>query len=371
MTLRFRDEAVTEGGRLHGSQHLPALRETTGDAEIVVQRVEVDMEPGRSGHGPSVHLCLFNLKTTRGLSCERGRLCGMSNNQWNSGQGSNEWAPQQGGSNEWGAQQGGQQEWNQQGSNQEWGQAQPQSSAQEWGQAQPQASAQDWNQQQGQAASGNDWGQGQQSAQDWNQQQGQAAAGNDWGQAQPQASAQDWNQAQPQASAQDWNQQQGQAAAGNDWGQGQQSAQDWNQQGGQGGQQDWNQQQGQNWNQQQGGQYFPAQQGQFQGQPAERKASPFDFSFKQLSLPSAAGMIFMIGVIAVGVEWLFGFLQILVDGNSFGFEGGDASVMGIIGTLIGGLAAALFKVLVLRVLIEIGVAGAKLLKKAEEPKDEA
>ena len=230
----------------------------------------------------------------------------MSNNQWNSGQGSNEWAPQQGGSNEWGAQQGGQQEWNQQGSNQEWGQAQPQSSAQEWGQAQPQASAQDWNQQQGQAA------------------------------------AQEWNQG---------------------------GQQDWNQQGAQGGQ-DWNQQ-GQNWNQQQGGQYFPAQQGQFQGQPAERKASPFDFSFKQLSLPSAAGMIFMIGVIAVGVEWLFGFLQILVDGNSFGFEGGDASVMGIIGTLIGGLAAALFKVLVLRVLIEIGVAVTTLLTRQKNGSPES
>ena len=82
-------------------------------------------------------------------------------------------------------------------------------------------------------------------------------------------------------------------------------------------------------------------------------------------------MIFIIGVIALGAEWLFSFIALLVDGNTMGFEGGDASVMGIISALIGGLAAVLFKILVLRVLIEIGIAGAKLLKKAEEPKDEA
>ena len=199
----------------------------------------------------------------------------MSNQQWNSGQGSNEWAPQQP-AREWG-----------QESAQDWGQAQPQTSAQEWGQAQPQTSGQEW---------------------------GQQAPAQDWNQAQP------WGQAQPQAPGQDWNQQQG-------------------------------------WQ----GQQLPVAPQQFQ-QPVAPKGSPFDFSFKMLSLPGAAGLIFTLGVIAIGIEWLFSFIYLLTSGSEFYF----ARLPAILNSLFGGLAGALFKILVLRVLIEIGIVGSRLLKKAEE-----
>ncbi len=221
----------------------------------------------------------------------------MSNQQWNSGQGSNEWASQQ-----------PTREWTEQ--------PQPQTSAQEWGQ-QP---VQEWGQAQQPAQ---EWGQAQQPAQEWGQTQ-QPAQG--WGQPQPQTSAQDWGQAQQ--PAQGWGQQQPQ---------------------------DWNQQQ---WQGQQPAQTF---QPQFRA-PVEPKGSPLDFSFQKLSLPSSASLIFLLGVVAVGVEWLFGFISLLTSGGEFYVVG----AMPILNSLLGGLASALFKVLVLRVLIEIGVVGAKLLKKSEE-----
>ncbi|WP_197510918.1 DUF4282 domain-containing protein [Tessaracoccus coleopterorum] len=241
----------------------------------------------------------------------------MSNQQWNSGQGSNEWAPQQ----DWGQQ------------------AQPQPSGQDWGQqAQPQPSGQDWGQQ---GAPAQDWGQ-------------QAAPTHDWGQqqAQPQPSAQDWGQqqAQPQPSGQDWGQQ---AASTHDWGQQPQPGADWQSQPAQ---PDWNQQQ--NWQgQPQQGQYLPAQQ-QFPARPVEPKGGLFDFSFKKLSLPGSAGTIFLVGTIAVAVGWLFGFINLL--GSGF------ATPLNVIESLVSGLATALFQILVLRVLVEIGVIGTRLLTRAEE-----
>lgn len=269
----------------------------------------------------------------------------MSNQQWNNGQGANEWPQQQpqGSANEWGAPQQPAQEWNQQ---QDWqGQAQPQGSAQDWTQSAQQG--QDWNQQQGQWNQGaQDWNQqgaADQGAQDWNQGAASQGSAQDWTAQQAQAAGTDWG-AQSQGSAQDWNQQQAQAAAGTDWGQ-QQSAQDWNQGAAvQGSAQDWNQQgvvaQGsaQQW-----------QQGQYT--PATAKGSPFDFKFNQLSLPGSAGLIFTLGVVALGVEWLFGFISLLTSGGS----SYSPPAMTIINSLVGGLAEVLFKVLILRVLLEIGV----------------
>ena len=216
----------------------------------------------------------------------------MSNQQWNNGQGG-----------EWGAQQ----------QNPDWGQP----AQQDWGQPQPQTSAQDWNQAQPQA-----------SAQDWNQ-------------AQPQASAQDRNQAQPQASAQDWNQQ---GAPQQGWGQPQQ---DWNQQAAP--QQDWNQQAQPQWQGQPAPGYFPGQ----VPAPAPKDPSPFDFSWAKLSLPTSAKLIFMLGVIALGVEWLFGLIAAVA-------YGGGAVTILVQGIFVG-LAGVLVKVLALRVLIEIGVSATKLL----------
>ena len=279
----------------------------------------------------------------------------MSNQQWNSG--SNEW-PKQPEGNEWGApqQQGqpaqhlNQQGWQNQGSAQDW----PQAPAQEWPQAQP--SAQDWNQAQPQPSAADA-----QPGADWDQQQAQAAGqeGQAWGAAQPQQGAQDWNQPaagqdwQPQRSATEWQNQ----PSAQDWNQQpQQSAQDWNQATHAAGQ-DWGQQGGQDWNQgwQQGGAVAP---GAFQGQhtPAKAKGNPFDFSFKPLSLHGSAGLIFILGVVAVGVEWLFSAISMMTADYIEGFT----MFQGIVTSL----ASALFKILVLRVLIEIGVA---LTRKDDTP----
>ena len=193
-------------------------------------------------------------------------------------------------------------------------------------------SNQQWNNGQG-----GEWGAQQQNP-DWGQ-----PAQQDWGQPQPQTSAQDWNQAQPQASAQDWNQAQPQA-----------SAQDWNQQGapqqgwGQP-QQDWNQQAQPQWQGQPAPGYFPGQ----VPAPAPKDPSPFDFSWAKLSLPTSAKLIFMLGVIALGVEWLFGLIAAVA-------YGGGAVTILVQGIFVG-LAGVLVKVLALRVLIEIGVSATKLL----------
>lgn len=251
-----------------------------------------------------------------GVDSDRGRLAPMSNQQWNSG------------SNEWGAQQGNT-DWNQQG----W---QNQGSAQEWGQ---QAPAADWTEQPQPQGGTQEWGQPQP------QGSAQEAPATDWN-SQPQGSAQDWNQAQPQHSAQeapvtDWNQQ---PAAGHDW-QAQPSAQDWGQPA-QPGAHDWNQQ-NQGW--QQGGAMAPGGfPGQYNQAPTQAKGSPFDFSFKKLSLPGSASLIFILGVAAVAVEWLFSLISAVTAEYTTGMY--TAQV------IVGGLAEALFKILILRVLLEIGVA---------------
>ena len=144
-------------------------------------------------------------------------------------------------------------------------------------------------------------------------------------------SAQDWNQAQPQASAQDRNQQ---GAPQQGWGQPQQ---------------DWNQQAQPQWQGQPAPGYFPGQ----VPAPAPKDPSPFDFSWAKLSLPTSAKLIFMLGVIALGVEWLFGLIAAVA-------YGGGAVTILVQGIFVG-LAGVLVKVLALRVLIEIGVSATKLL----------
>ena len=266
----------------------------------------------------------------------------MSNNQWNTGQ-NPEWAPQQpeGAAPEQQGQQ--QQEWGQQT---DWTQ-QGQTSATEWGQPQPQTSAQDWQGAQAQP---------QPSAGDWQQAQPQQSA-QDWQAAQSQGSA-DWNQAQPQPSAQDW----GQAQQAQSWDQGQQQ---WGQQGQQGQQgQSWDQ--NQQWNQQQGG--YANTTGGYSGAPqqwnqqAEKKPSPFDFSFKRQALPGAAGTIFLIGTIGLAVWWLFHFIGVF--SFSAGLSG-DVPIPMLLERLLGGAALAVFGIMLLRAILEVGVAVTGLLNKPD------
>ncbi len=219
----------------------------------------------------------------------------MSNNQWNNdqGQGEGQWQPQG--------------DWN----------PAPQQSAGEWdqGQAQP---TQDWN-----------TGQPQQPAQDWNT--GQQTQGWNAG-TQPQQPTQDWNTGQ---QTQDWN-----AGA-----QSQQSAQDWNT-----GQQGWNagataHQQGWGDPHQQAG--FAPGQPQWQPQPVKEKSAfsnVFDFSFKKFALPEARGTIFLVAVIAIGVNWLSNLISLL----TYGFGAG----MGVVGSIFGGLAMSVLYILLVRVFLE-------------------
>lgn len=67
-------------------------------------------------------------------------------------------------------------------------------------------------------------------------------------------------------------------------------------------------------------------------------------------------MIFLLGTIGLGLEWVFGLIQ--VTSESFGY---CISALNVMGHLIGGLGVVLAKVLAQRVLIEIGVAVTKLL----------
>lgn len=195
-------------------------------------------------------------------------MAGMSNNQWNTQGGDQNWQPQPS-AQEWGGQQAGAQSWNQQDQNQ-WNQQQAQTG--DWN-----SSQQDWNQQQTQAG---DWNGSTahgatEAGGDWNQQQEQVT-GNDWNQpqAQPQASAADWS-AQPQASAADWNQNQTGAAG---------------------------------WNQ-------PAAYAQH-GAPAQMNQTNsakqgggfgalFDFGFAKRTLPSGAGTLYMVVFIAFAAVALF------------------------------------------------------------------
>ena len=256
----------------------------------------------------------------------------MSNDQWNQGQ-SGQWPSDQDGN--WGAQPEAQQ------SSNEWGQ-QPQASANEWGsqQAQPSASewnagtdqqAQSWNQQP--QASATEWNAGQdQQAQAWDQ-QGQQQG---WDQQQPQASASEWNAGQPQ--------QQGQA---------------WDQQGQQGQQQNWNQQPGQY-----------QQQQQWQNPSQSGGGSLFSFDFTKFSLPQSGKLVWIIGIIVIGVVWLFDFITLLTSGTTVDIGGvsasaGEPEAIDIVRGLVSGLAVAALKVVLLRVAIE-GVSA--LVKIAENGK---
>ncbi|MFD0867307.1 hypothetical protein ACFQ06_16020, partial [Tessaracoccus lubricantis] len=188
------------------------------------------------------------------------------------------------------------------------------------------------------------------------QQAPQQPAANDWQQAHPQPSAGDWHQAQPQQSAQDWNQQ--------GWNQPQQ--QNWDQQA----QQAWEQQQ---WQGQQAAPQGPGQfpagggyAGPWQGGspvPVAKKPSPFDFGFKSGSLPGTAGTIFLVGTIGIGVWWLFEVIAAL----TYVFEFPLDFFFALIGE--GGLA--LFAVMLLRAVLEVGVAAVGLLNKPDSTKADA
>lgn len=221
----------------------------------------------------------------------------MSNQQWNQGQ-SGAWTPQ------------------------------PPEGTPEQGQAAQQA-PQDWGQQQNWAQ------QGQTSASEWGQPTGQPSApqGTDW--TQGQSSAQEWAQPQAQPSGQDWGQQQWQ-----DQQQGQQQGWDQNQQ--------WGQQPPQQWGQQG---HLPAGYagtGAPQWAPQPKKPGPFDFSFKRPALPDAAGAIFVLGTIGIGVWWLFQVIESL----SYLFD----YPMGFFTSVLGGAGLAIFGIMMLRTLLEVGVA---------------
>lgn len=251
----------------------------------------------------------------------------MSNNQWNSPQGEGQWKPQG-----------------------EWNPAAPQSAGErDQSQAQPppgDSSAgqqgQDWNAgAQPQPPSG-DWNTGA-PRQDWNAGAQQQPSASDWNTGAPR---QDWNTgAQPQPSSSDWNAPQG-------WGAQQQpSAADWN------ASQGWNpgataHQSGWGDPHQQGG-FAPGyeqQQWQQQRQPRTKSAlgNVFDFSFKKFALPEAAGTIFLIAIIAIGVWWLVDVITVLtLAGGPYGVGPGT-----ILQSLIGGVARSLLYVLAARVLLE-------------------
>ena len=86
--------------------------------------------------------------------------------------------------------------------------------------------------------------------------------------------------------------------------------------------------------------------------PAPPKPSPFDFGFKALSLPGSAGLIFLLGTVGLGLEWLFGVITLLASGSEYIL----VTPIYVLQAVVGGAGALLVKVLALRVLIEIGVA---------------
>lgn len=95
--------------------------------------------------------------------------------------------------------------------------------------------------------------------------------------------------------------------------------------------------------------------------PPPPKPGLFDFGVKALSLPGSAGTIFLLGTICLGVEWLFGLIQTFAD-----ILGYSAPAILLFDHLLAGLAVVLLKVLVLRVLVEIGVAVATLATRSAE-----
>ena len=101
--------------------------------------------------------------------------------------------------------------------------------------------------------------------------------------------------------------------------------------------------------------------------PAPPKPSPFDFGFKALSLPGAAGLIFLLGTIGLGLEWLFGVITILASGSEYIL----VTPIYVLQAVVGGAGALLVKVLALRVLIEIGVAVTTLLARQKNGSSES
>ena len=101
--------------------------------------------------------------------------------------------------------------------------------------------------------------------------------------------------------------------------------------------------------------------------PAPPKPSPFDFGFKALSLPGAAGLIFLLGTIGLGLEWLFGVITLLASGSEYIL----VTPIYVLQAVVGGAGALLVKVLALRVLIEIGVAVTTLLTRQKNGSSES
>ena len=97
--------------------------------------------------------------------------------------------------------------------------------------------------------------------------------------------------------------------------------------------------------------------------PAPPKPSPFDFGFKALSLPGAAGLIFLLGTIGLGLEWLFGVIALLASGSEYIL----IAPISVLQAVVGGAGALLAKILALRVLVEIGVAITTRLKDDTAP----
>ena len=174
-----------------------------------------------------------------------------------------------------------------------------------------------------------------------------AALANEWGQ-QPAAdggqAAGEWNQGQ---SANDWNQQA-------------QAQQGWDQQGQAQAQQGWDQHQ-QGWDQQQPQQQWQGGAGATYApvQPGASGGSLFDFSFKAFSLPKSASIIWIITIVALFVEWLFGFIALFTNDYA------EPGAMTIISTLIGGLLLVVTKAFLVRVLLEIGIGVVKLVGKSD------
>ncbi|MFV0430456.1 MAG: hypothetical protein ACK5KO_13635 [Arachnia sp.] len=245
-------------------------------------------------------------------------------------------------------------------SNDQWssGQSEPQRSDHGWmsqssaSDAQPPAPApwppttpdpQGWEQQASQSSAPQEWGQPQQQAnatQEWGQSQQPTAQG--WGEAQPQPSASDWSQGQQQ---QQWGQSPAPAAAANQgWQQQQPAGGGWQQPA----QQGWDQQQQQPW--------------AAQGQPAKDPnavgfGAVFDFGFKKFALGGAAGTIYLVMAIALGVWWLFGLIDVLT------LEYINAGT--IVRQIFGNIAIAFFALLGSRVVLEGAAAQVKLLQRAE------
>lgn len=221
------------------------------------------------------------------------------------------------------------------------------------------------------------WGQPQQSANEWAPPQGQPQqSANEWAAPTGQRSAAEWDPQRHDNSAADWSQRQ--TGAG-EWQQGQ-SANEWSQQQGQQVQQEWGQGQGwgqppqggwepaQNWGQQQGGweqQHQPTQDWeaagyvqQGHGSRAVKGLNPFSPNFTEFSLPRSAGIIYVVGIVAILAIWLSEVIWSLTDVGGGGFWVAES--------LIVGLLRSALAILVLRVILEGVIALIKIAQKKPE-----